>query len=200
MDRLNWVPLNALFSLGKRQKWQGDKSCVWALESTYQWGCYELAHCLDTESMISSIIAALSSSCVHGAWSGSPSSNFDWLSDPQADINHDYSSDVEEYNYHCLHLRLARSFFFFILREIGVFQCIDCLSVCVEDFFQFYKKFQVDTLLDFILVTNLTEQYNVVTLKQTSGANQLAYRGESNAIYIYCIEIHSLISHKDFSL
>jgi hypothetical protein len=66
----------------------------------------------------SSTITAFSSSLLLAAWSGPPSSTFDEPFDPQVPINHDYASDIEK-NY------LA----FLILGKMGVFKCIDCLSV-----------------------------------------------------------------------
>jgi hypothetical protein len=56
---------------------------------------------------------------------------------------------------------LILAFFFFILGEVGVFQQFKCLLASVRDFFQFYKKFQIDALLDFqpSLETGKTTQH-----------------------------------------
>jgi hypothetical protein len=52
---------------------------------------------------------------------------------------------------------------FFILGEVSV---IDCLFVPLG-VFQFYKKFQIDSLHSFHLSHESEEQHNMITLKKT---------------------------------
>jgi hypothetical protein len=49
-------------------------------------------------------------------------------------------------------------------------------------FFSFTRNFSLMRSLIFILVTNLAEQHKMVTLKQSSEANQLTWRDESSLV------------------
>jgi hypothetical protein len=86
-------------------------------------------------------------------------------------FSNDYVSDVEENSHHCLHFWLA----YFLLASFSV--KLVSSNASIPSLFlnsppHFHKTFQMCCLI-FIPVTNLAEQDNLVTLKQSSEANQL---------------------------
>jgi hypothetical protein len=107
--------------------------CAYWLKTASHQECCELTNCLDAESIISSsTIPAFSSSFVLGTWSEPPNSMLNQPFDPQESVNHDYVSDAEVNNHHCLHLQLAYSCFFHSQRSVS--PCINVLFIPMRIF------------------------------------------------------------------
>lgn len=114
----------------------------------------------------SSMILAFSFTLILKHWSGPPNSTM--INHPtfRCPFNHAYTSDQKETTHHCLPLWLHHC-------------CFVSVGICFNN----TRHFRLMYGLISILVTILAEQHKTVTLKQSSGANQLMLRDESSPVW-----------------